>query len=176
GIRLLTEVAKRQANDAQSLSELEKIYNSVGDVAERMREVIWSLNTEYDHLDSLIDFLRKQSRLVMEHYPCTFDIKVPEEIPYIKISGEARRHIYLAVKEALHNIIKHSGADYVELTISLRSRMVITIADNGKGFDMENNHFSGNGLRNMRRRMEQLKGNFNVNNTKGTLLTLEIPI
>ncbi len=176
GIRLLTEVAKQQSKDAQSLSELEKIYNSVGDVAERMREVIWSLNTEYDHLDSLIDFLRKQSRLVMEHYPCTFDIKVPEEIPDIKISGDARRHIYLAVKEALHNIIKHSGADYVELTISLRSRMVITIADNGKGFDMENNHFSGNGLRNMRRRMEQLKGNFNVNNTKGTLLTLEIPI
>ena len=176
GIRLLTEVAKRQANDAQSLSELEKIYNSVGDVAERMREVIWSLNTEYDHLNNLIDFLRKQSRLVMEHYPCTFDIKVPEEIPYIKISGEARRHIYLAVKEALHNIIKHSGADYVEFTISLNSSMLITIADNGKGIELGNKNISGNGLRNMRRRMEQVKGNFYINNRNGTILTLEIPI
>jgi len=176
GIRLLTEVAKLKSNDSQSLFEFERIYNSVGDVAERMREVIWSLNTENDHFESLIDFLRKQSRLVMEHYPCKFDIKVPEEIPDIKISGDARRHIYLAVKEALHNIIKHSGADYVELTISLSSKLVITIADNGKGFDMENIDFSGNGLRNMRRRIEQLKGNFDVNNNKGTLLTFEIPI
>jgi ligand-binding sensor domain-containing protein/signal transduction histidine kinase len=176
GIRLLTEVAKRQSNDVQSLSELEKIYNSVGDLAERMREVIWSLNTENDHLESLIDFLRKQSHLVMEHYPCTFDIKMPEQIPDIKISGEARRHIYLAVKEALHNIIKHSGADYVELVISLNSKLVITIADNGKGIDLQNNNFSGNGLKNMRRRIEQLKGKFYINNTKGTLLTFEIPI
>ena len=176
GIRLLTEVAKTKSTDTQSFTEFEKIYQSVGDVSEKMREVIWSLNTENDHLDSLIDYLRKQARLVMEHYPCTLDIKVPNEIPDIKISGEARRQIYLVVKEALHNIIKHSGADYVELAISLRSTMLITIADNGKGIDLENNQFSGNGLKNMRLRMEQLKGKFYINTTKGTLLTLEIPI
>lgn len=82
----------------------------------------------------------------------------------------------MALKEALHNIIKHSGADYVELAISLSSSMVITIADNGKGIDLENNNFSGNGLKNMRTRIEQLKGKFYINNTKGTLLAFEIPI
>lgn len=176
GIRLMTEIAKAKSKDAQNLSELEKIYNSVGDVSERMREVIWSLNTENDNLENLIDFLRRQSRLVMEHYPGTFHISVPQEIPDTKISGEARRHIYLAVKEALHNIIKHSGADTVDLSISINNKIVISIADNGKGIQLGNKNHTGNGLRNIRMRMEQLKGNFFIDNSKGTKLTLEVPL
>jgi ligand-binding sensor domain-containing protein/signal transduction histidine kinase len=176
GIRLLTEVAKTRSKDIQSISELEKIHNSLGDVSARMQEVIWSLNTEYDHFDSLVDFLRKQSQAVMEHYPCEFDLYLPEKITGIKISGEARRHIYLAVKEGLHNIIKHSEASKVALTIQCGKKLIITIADNGKGIQPDAVKNAGNGLKNIRMRIEQLKGNFFIDNTKGTILTLEIPL
>ncbi|MBU3744625.1 MAG: hypothetical protein FGM61_08795, partial [Sediminibacterium sp.] len=176
GIRLLTEVAKTKSKDIQSFTEFEKIYHSVGDVSEKMREVIWSLNTENDHLESLIYFLRKQSRLLMEHYPCEFNLIITEVIPDIKISGEARRHIYLVVKEGLHNIIKHSGANKVDMTIRYSTKLVITIADDGKGIQMDSANNLGNGLKNMHKRMEQLKGNFYIDNTKGTILTFEIPL
>lgn len=176
GVRLMTEMAKTKSKDPQSISEIEKIYNSVGDVSARMKEVIWSLNTENDSLSSLVAYLQKQARHMMEHFPCTVAISVPDIIPDIKISGEARRHIYLAVKEALHNIIKHSGADNVEMKINCEDKLHITISDNGKGMNPDENSQAGNGLKNMRRRMEQLNGIFLIKSKKGLSLTFEIPL
>ena len=176
GVRLLTEMTKTKFKDPQSISEIEKIYQSVGDVSARMKEVIWSLNTENDSLSSLIGYLQKQARQMMEHFPCNFSITMPEKIPEIKISGEARRHIYLATKEALHNIIKHSGADRVEMNIACENKLRITIADNGKGMNPQENIPEGNGLKNMNNRMKQINGLFILKNENGLHLTFEIPL
>jgi ligand-binding sensor domain-containing protein/two-component sensor histidine kinase len=156
GIRLMTEMAKMKSKDDESVSEIEKIYNSVGDISSKMKEVIWSLNTENDSLGNLLSYLQKQARLMMEHYPGSFTITMPEQTPDIKIGGEIRRHIYLAVKEALHNIIKHSGADKVNLIIDYADKLAIKVSDNGKGINIGESSNAGNGLKNMKKRMEQI--------------------
>ena len=172
----MAEMAKTISKDQQSISEIEKIYQSVGDVSARMKEVIWSLNTENDSLISLINYLQKQAWLMMEHYPGKLTVSIPDTIPDVQISGEARRHIYLAVKEALHNIIKHSGAGKAELIITCGDKLCIAVSDNGKGIDSLENIPAGNGLKNMRSRMKQLNGNFFIKNREGLTLTFEIPL
>ncbi len=176
GIKLMTEMAKMKSNDEANTSEIEKIYQSVGDISSKMKEVIWSLNTENDSLSSLIAYLQKQARQMMENYPGKFFMTTPEIIPEIKISGEARRHIHLLIKEALHNIIKHSGADQIELTVSCDDKLKFVVADNGKGMDTAINNETGNGMKNMRKRIQQLNGILFIESNNGLKLTFEIPL
>ncbi len=176
GIRLMTEMAKMKSKDAENVSEIEKIYNSVGDISAKMKEVIWSLNTENDSLGNLLSYLQKQARQMMENYRGSFTISMCEQIPDIKIGGETRRHIYLAVKEALHNIIKHSGADNVSLIFTCVDKLIIKVADNGKGMNAGESNNAGNGLKNMKNRMEQSGGKFSVENNNGLTLIFEIPL
>ena len=175
GIKLLTEMAKTKTKDDVSNAEIGKIYDSVGDISAKMKEVIWSLNTENDHLSSLISYIQRQVRLWLENYPCQLSISIPEKIPELEISGESRRDIFLAVKEAIHNIIKHSGADKVNIVISCDEQLTIKITDNGKGFHAGENSETGNGLKNMKNRIQRLNGAFFIDNCEGVTLTFKIP-
>jgi signal transduction histidine kinase len=157
-------------------AEMEKIYQSVGDISGKMKEVIWSLNTENDQLSSLISYIQRQVRQWLENYPCQLHISIPEKIPDIEINGESRRNIFLAVKEAVHNIIKHSGADNVNIEITCNGALKILVSDNGKGIHKDEPNDTGNGLRNMRQRMHQVHGKFLMQNREGLTLTFEIPL
>lgn len=175
GVRLLTEMTKNKLKETNATGDIDKIYESVGEISAKMKEVIWSLNTENDSLSSLIAYLQKQSRQLMEHYPGKFTITILDEIPEVKISGEVRRHIYLSVKEALHNTIKHSGADKVEMKIHCKGELQISITDNGKGLNTDENSATGNGLKNMKKRMKQINGIFSIKKDKGLTITFTIP-
>lgn len=114
---LFKEFTKSKSKTGEITEELDKIYLSIGDISAKMREVIWSLNTENDSLENLIYYLQKQSRIIMEHYQGQLSISIPDKIPEIRLNGHTRRNIYLSVKEALHNIIKHSDADKIDISI-----------------------------------------------------------
>ncbi|MBI1782832.1 MAG: ATP-binding protein, partial [Sphingobacteriales bacterium] len=176
GVRLLTELTKNKIKDERASGDMEKIYQSVGDISARMKEVIWSLNAENDNLDNLIHFLVKQVKAQLEHYPAEVKINIPASVPVISVSGEARRNIYLAVKEAVNNIIKHSGTAKVELEITCDEQLKISIADNGKGVNPDSINDAGNGLKNMRQRMKTLGGKMEIKNTNGFIITFEIPL
>jgi signal transduction histidine kinase len=168
-------MTKNKLKETAANSDIDKIYDSVGEISAKMKEVIWSLNTENDSLSSLIAYLQKQARQLMEHYPGRFAVSLPEIIPDTKISGEVRRQVYLSVKEALHNVIKHSGAANVEMKIECKENLLIQIADNGKGLKEDEIISFGNGLKNMRKRMEQVNGKFIVKNNNGLIVIFEIP-
>ena len=140
-----------------------------------MKEVIWSLNTENDELSSLISYIQRQARSWLEHYPCQLTITIPEKIPDLEIDGESRRNIFLTVKEAVHNIIKHSGADKVTINITCDEQLIITVSDNGKGMHVDENSNIGNGLKNMKQRIHQLNGKIFIQNQEGFTLKFEIP-
>jgi len=175
GIKLLTEMAKTKVKDDVSTIEIEKIYNSVGDISAKMKEVIWSLNTENDHLSSLISYIQRQVRLWLENYPCQLSFTIPEKIPDLEISGESRRNIFLTVKEAIHNIIKHSEASKVNVEVLFDKELIIKVTDNGKGFHPGDSDETGNGLKNMERRIKRLNGSFFIENQEGLTLTFKIP-
>jgi signal transduction histidine kinase/ligand-binding sensor domain-containing protein len=175
GIKLLTEMTKGKVHDEVVEAEMEKIYQSVGDISGKMKEVIWSLNTENDQLSSLISYIHRQVRQWLENYPCELYITIPEKIPDIEINGESRRNIFLAVKEAVHNIIKHSGANKVNIEITCNGILKILVSDNGRGIHKGEANDTGNGLRNMQQRMHNLHGKFLMQNKEGLTLIFEIP-
>jgi len=95
------------------------------------------------------------------------------QIPNVEVTGEKRREIFLAVKEALQNILKHSHASRAELSFLLRETQgEILVYDNGKGINPENLNRFGNGLQNMKQRMESIGGYFLIENREGTFIRL----
>jgi len=178
GIRLMTEMARNKAKDQPVNTEIEKIYESVGDISSKMKEVIWSLNSDNDSLVSLLHYLQKQARHWLEHYPGELQIEMPGSVPDISISGENRRNIYLVMKEAIHNIIKHSGATEARLQVRMvQDRFCLSIEDNGSGFDFANSkNLRRNGITNMRSRIEEMGGTFSISSNPGQGTTIEISV
>ena len=92
------------------------------------------------------------------------------------VSGEFRRNIYLTVKEALHNIVKHSQANKVNICVETGNSFLISIHDNGKGFDEKNIRPFSNGITNMKKRIENLAASLEIKNTDGsTVITGRAP-
>ena len=91
------------------------------------------------------------------------------------MKGNVRRNIYLTVKEAIHNIVKHSGATRVHIKIVESEGLFICIKDNGKGMDPAYS-LSGNGLKNMQMRINNLEGTIEWQNDGGTSIAINIPL
>ena len=95
-----------------------------------------------------------------------FDI--PANIPAIVLSSEIRHNIFLVVKEALNNLVKYSEAQKVILRIKvINNSLAIEIVDNGKGFEIEQVCGNGNGLINMKDRIEKVGGRFWIHTSTG---------
>lgn len=175
-IRLMSEIMKSKMKE-QQFPELEKISNSANDLLGKMNTIIWTMKSSNDTLESLVAYIRAHATEYFDSTPISCTVQVPPVIPQVDVSGEKRRNIFLSVKEALNNAMKHSQASKIKIEITTReSRLMIRVSDNGVGIDQEQLRRFGNGLSNMRRRMESIDGQFRIENNGMCTLTFEAPI
>jgi len=154
-----------------------KMQQTAEGLIHKMNEVIWAMSYEQDTLDSLVAYIRTNAAGMLENVGIDFRYSVQDPPPQMDVNQEFRRNIYLVVKEAVHNVVRHSGASIVQIDISvIDSTLAITIYDNGKGFDPAAGHRFGNGLKNMARRMQQVDGKIDWTIDNGTRLDLRAPI
>lgn len=174
-IRFLSEMAIDSNSEEDRNLKLSKISNSSKELIENMGDIIWALNTQNDNLESLI----AQIRFFASEFAENNQIELVTNIEKIEtqkiINGEKRRNILLCVKEAFHNIQKHSSANKVHLMIEYHEILKITIIDNGVFFDI-NNVKKGNGLSNMKQRISVIGGKMSFTFLDGTILQFQIPI
>jgi len=163
--------------DDQGSAITHKIQQTAEGLIHKMNEIIWTMNYEQDTLDSLIAYIRTNAAGMLENAGIDFRYSVQDPLPQMAVNQECRRNLYLVVKEAVHNIVRHSGASSVQIDISVTgSILAITIHDNGKGFDPAAGHRFGNGLKNMARRMQQVGGKMDWAIDNGTRLDLRAPV
>ncbi|MFI5133192.1 MAG: 7TM diverse intracellular signaling domain-containing protein [Chitinophagales bacterium] len=174
-IRLMSEIAKNKMKENTPV-EIEKISASANDVLNKMNAIIWSMNSSNDTIDNLISYIRTYALEYFDGTPIHCTVNMPDNIPLRELTGDKRRNIFLAVKETLNNSLKHSKATEIKIDIETNNSLVIRIADNGVGIDMQNLRKFGNGLKNISRRMEIIGGSFNIENNKGTITTLQLPL
>jgi signal transduction histidine kinase len=171
-ISLLTEVLKKRL-DTDTNPEVNKISDTSADMVDKMNEIIWALNTSNDTVNSLVAYVRKFSNNFLQDANMELEfleMNIPEHRP---LEGTVRRNIYLTVKEAVNNIVKHSGAKKVIMEVDAANGLQIKIKDDGKGIDADNKLLPfKNGLINMKKRMEDIGGSFSIENNNGTLIKL----
>jgi len=102
----------------------------------------------------------------------------PGQIPARQLSADVRHNIFLTIKEALHNIVKHAGATEVRLIIRItESVLEINVEDNGRGFASAPDDALADGLRNMRQRLADVGGECRSESQpgRGTKVLLRLP-
>lgn len=171
-IRLYSELAKNKLQGNQ-LAEIDKISSSANELLNKMNAIIWSMSSSNDSLGNMVAYIRSYALEYFDNSGVKCIINMPDEIPQVEVSGEIRRNVFLVVKEALNNVLKHSRATEVNITLTIDGKLIILqIHDNGKGIDFENLREFGNGLKNMKKRMEDVEIDFSIENKNGTLVTL----
>lgn len=168
-ISILSELArKQQANPAKAQLIIDQISEISGNVVDEISEIIWAMNPRNDTLDSFTSYIRQYVSAYLESADIERDFRFPAEVPPIPMSSELRRNLFLTLKEALHNIVKHSKASHVELVLEFENeQLTVTISDNGSGFTPELKQGHGNGLINMQKRLEDCKGSFTLQSEPG---------
>ena len=177
-ISILSEILKKNISKPNEVeTHLRNISDRSAEVIENIGQIIWAINPRNDPLDNLVAYLRLYTADYLRKMGIKFHFEIPDIIPVYHFSAEVRRNIFLVLKEALHNIVKHSNATEVQVGVEfLEENMKIIIKDNGKGFLIDRNSGSGNGLINMQKRIENIGGKFNIESEPmlGTSITVVV--
>lgn len=143
-----------------------KISASARSLTRAMDEVVWAVNPGNDTLESFLNYLNDFAQEYLARSTVRFRWEAPFELPAMNLSAETRHNLYLACKEAVNNAVKHAAATEVQIRFELNpDGFCLNIQDNGQGFDSESNRRRGNGLQNMRQRLESIGGRCEITST-----------
>lgn len=173
-IALLGELAQRDIGNPDKTDELlKRISSESRSIAGTMDEIVWAVNPKNDTFESLAAYLLQYVEEYLSATEIRLEVQLPEELTDHRISAEVRHNIFLVVKEGLNNIVKHAGATKVCFGARQAGGMLeFTLEDNGVGFSVADVGRFSDGLSNMRKRMDEIGGTFEVESTprRGTRL------
>lgn len=179
-IKIINENIKKNYSLPDKLqSEIDELSSAANKVANTFGEIVWALNPANDTLEEFANYLSQNTINFLEKTEIKCRIDLPPIFPVISIHYDILRNIVLTVKEVLNNIVKHSSASVVNMTLNFDENILhLTIADNGKGFDKNNIRKYGNGLINIERRIKNINGILTIDTQKenGTIIKIEVPI
>jgi signal transduction histidine kinase len=176
-IKFLSQaLISKKTEDESIITGLEKITGYSDEMTEKMGEIVWALNEKNDTLADLVAYTRTYAMEYLANHNIQCKANTPLHLPVTFIPGEIRRNIFLTVKECLHNIVKHANATQVYFSVELNREIQIIIHDNGMGIDWDNQRPYSNGLQNIRKRMNEIKGKADFVNEQGTKVRLLVPL
>lgn len=156
---------------------LSRIGRSARELHDAMSDVVWSINPKNDTMESFVQRATKYMNEVCEARGIELSLYVAAEIRRLEAEPEMLHNILLVTKESMANVVRHSQCTKASVEIRRnRGTIDLTIADNGNGFDSAA-ATQGNGLRNMKRRIELLRGNMNIQTVVGggTVVAFSVP-
>ncbi|SJZ66709.1 ligand-binding sensor domain-containing protein [Sediminibacterium ginsengisoli] len=179
-INILSTMAKAKiATDPVRTTEyISKITDNSSRMMESMDDIVWSIKPSNDSMQKITARMREFATNVLEAKDIDISFRVDEGVNDVKLDMEARRDLFLLFKEAVNNIAKYSACKNAVIHVSCRQkRLILIIEDDGIGFFAEDAD-SGNGLGNMQKRADALKGRMQINSEpgKGTQITVNIPV
>ncbi len=180
-LSLLADLADQTGADtAAPQSHLRTLSSTTKQVAQTLKDIIWSANPADTTLDGVVAHICQYAEnfLNAAQIACRFD--VPGQLPERVLTADERRNLFLAAKEALANAARHAAATEVWLRVTLdNERVTLSLEDNGAGFGRATaaSDSSGRGLLNMRQRMAAVGGELRVEPLpeRGTRVSLTLP-
>lgn len=186
-IAILSEVALAQSKGNGASESLTRITDVSNELVGTMSDIVWSINPSKDHLSDLTQRMRRFASDSLSAKGITFHFNTAEIDQQIEVKSNLRREVFLIFKESINNIVKHSNAKHVEITLEISDEdLGLKITDDGKGFNSEKayeNSLSSismgrNGILSMQKRAEEMNGVLQVisGTGKGTTIELKLPM
>lgn len=178
-INFLGTLAADAVAEGPARKRMDGIVERAQRMAKSLDEIVWTVNPANDTLSSTANYLcsRTQESLRAANIRCR--LAVAEELPTVTLDSELRHHLLMAVNEAVNNVMKHSGAGECVLSLEMeQGNLVVSVRDNGCGFDPAHFPAGRNGLSNMRCRLEALGGSYSVESApqRGAKVRLVMPL
>lgn len=183
-IAILSEVARRKVGEGEAGTVLGEIAETTRALVGSMSDAVWSIDSKQDDLRNVVVRMRTFATDVLDGKGIAWTFDAPAE-PGARLAPEIRRELFLVFKEAVTNVARHSGARTATLKLDLDvHRVVLEIADDGKGLEVEPAHDldsslqRGRGLLSMQVRAKRMGGDLTVTSAseKGTRLVLVLPL
>jgi ligand-binding sensor domain-containing protein/signal transduction histidine kinase len=179
-VALLGEMAEADKDaPAEVEQHAQQISQTARETTRGLDEIVWAVNPANDTLDGLVNYAGKyaQEYLALAGVRCRADL--PAQLPAILIAPEVRHNVFLAFKEAVHNVVKHAQATEARIRLRLEpEQLILEVEDNGRGVPHLDSKPNRNGLRNMKKRMEDIHGGFSIGPApeRGTIVRLTAPV
>jgi signal transduction histidine kinase len=170
----LSILAERCVEDPSSLPKL-------GDRARAavasLDEIVWAVNPRQDTLGALVDYLCKYAG----EFLATARVKSRQQVAVLNrqrnVESSTRHHVLMAVKESLSNAVRHSGADEIWLRLREETGLfVVEVADCGCGLPATAVAPDADGLKNLRSRVAEIRGELNIVSEEGEGTTIQIKV
>lgn len=176
-IKAISEKFMLTTQDQPLQEKFRKILTRSQEAIRTMSEITRATDEQYSALSAFLEWVREKVEEFIQDVGMDINIELPIVASEIGIGAEARQNVWFVIKETLNNMAKHANADRAGLRVFLQSNLaVFEIQDNGIGFKMDSLR-KGRGMRNMPKRMKNIKGTFLVLPQKqGTLVELKVPI
>ena len=177
-ISILAALAAEDAAGGPLHPPLDQLSAKAKNVVGALDEIVWAVNPREDTLRSLIEYIAAFAREFLDIARIPLRSEVTREIPDHPLAATERHSIFLAAREVLNNVVKHSGATEVKLKITMEDgHLEIRIEDNGRGFHLDYGR-AGDGLGNLERRMREAGGTCSINTARGrgTTVILNVPL
>jgi ligand-binding sensor domain-containing protein/two-component sensor histidine kinase len=159
-ISMYSDAVKKQVKT--SLPHLEPVLDKMGEnsrsMVSSMSDIVWAINPKNDEGEKLLERMENYGKDTCSVRNILFTFQADKKIHAVTLELEQRKNIYLIFKEAINNALKYADATEIRTEINTEGRnLIMTIADNGCGFD-EKTVRKGNGLQNMRQRANEIGG------------------
>ena len=167
-----------ESNPDRARQHITRLNASSRNLVTAMDDLVWAVDPTNDTLNHLGIFIARTVEEMFRDSPIRCRFNIPPVLPELPLSSDFRHHIALAVRECLHNILRHAGPCEARLELVWESdELTIRISDNGCGFDRSSPE-SGNGLSNMSKRLEEVHGSCRIESEpgKGTTVTMKCPL
>ena len=144
-----------------------KLAQSADQTVRALEEIVWAVRPGSDTLQSLTDYIAHFANELFDGNSTRCRLDLPHDLPATPLPPDVRHNIFLIVKEALTNALKHAGAGEVQVHANITGdTLEILVQDDGKGFDLSSSSENRrNGLGNMRRRAEAIGGELELQST-----------
>ncbi len=147
-----------QDSSAPSSGQFAKVLTLIRNLVVKLDEVVWAVDPTMDNAVSLSNYLGSFAEEFLEAAKVTCRVRISSRVPDLPIPAHIRHQVFLAVKEALNNAVRHGHAREVVLQMDWQDSILeIVIQDCGKGFD-SSQMTGGHGLRNFQDRLANING------------------
>ena len=179
-ITLLGEMAELDKEQPGEVAEhAQQICDTARETTRSLDEIVWAVNPSNDTLEALVNYACKYAQDYFALAGVSYRAELPPNLPPTPILPEVRHNIFLAFKEAVNNVVKHAKATEARVRLQLEAdKFILSIADNGRGLGDISGKSLRNGMKNMRRRLADVRGEFEIlpGENGGTVVRLAVPL
>jgi len=181
-VALLGEMAEVDKNLPGEIElHAQQISHTARETTRALDEIVWAVNPSNDTLEGLANYACKYAQEYLALAGLRYRAEVPTRLPATDIPPEVRHNVFLAFKESVNNVVKHAHASEAWIRLRLSpENFILEIEDNGRGLGGVDQKAAQlrNGLRNMRKRMADIGGEFTISPgaNGGTIVRLTVPV